>query len=135
MPQTTQVSAVPAQKIEVQFSQQSVVGSTEPQYTFKFTPTVLTLPSTGGSSPTTYTVVFDLVSNIPGATITSEDTLSGTPPSGLQPSGSGSQQLTITFSNSGLTQSDTLNYEITVNLPNGQSYTSSDPEIIIPPPN
>lgn len=134
MPKTIRVAAAPAQMIKVQFIQQSIVGSTGPQYIFRFTPTVLTLPNTGGAGPTSYTVVFNLVSNIPGATITSEDTLSGTPPSGLQPSGSGTKQLTIAFTNTGLTQPETLNYEITVRLPNGQSYTSSDPEIIIPPP-
>lgn len=100
---------------------------------FQFNPSPLNLPNTGGTITTLYTVTFNLTSNIPDATLVSENTVTGGDGRTIETSGSGTSQLTIRFDNAGLHAPDSLGYTMTVRA-NGRSFTSPDPEIIIPPP-
>lgn len=122
----------PPQDIDVFFVQYNLLSGTDPIFAFVYNPTVLSLPNTGGQDSTAYTVTFNLKSNIPGAVLISENTVSGSPPD-LQVSGSGTAHLTLTFSNQGIGADDDFDYTLTV-LANNTLYTSDDPEILIPPP-
>ncbi|MGZ5446257.1 MAG: hypothetical protein ACXW5U_31555 [Thermoanaerobaculia bacterium] len=128
----TELTPAPHQQIQVRFLQLNLPQGAPPIFTFIYDPTVLTLPNTGGAEATTYMVTFNLSSNIPGAVLTAENTVSGGPP-GMTSSGSGTTALTLTFTNEGMKSTDSFNYTLSV-LANNQSYTSDDPEIVIPPP-
>lgn len=122
----------PPQDVEIYFLQYNMLSGTEPIFAFVYNPTVLILPNTGGHDPTSYTVTFNLTSNIPGAVLISENTVSGGPPD-LKVSGSGTTHLTLTFSNQEFGADDDFDYTLTVRA-NNTDYTSDDPEIEIPPP-
>jgi hypothetical protein len=134
--QQSGVTPAPIQTINVYFLQYNLLAGTAPVFVFLYNPTILTLPNTGGAAGTSYQVTFNLVSNIPGATLSTENTVSGAPPSGIAPSGQGTTQLTILFTNVGITGTvnTSFNYTLTVTA-NGTTYTSDDPELEIPPPN
>lgn len=128
------MSPVPAdpQTITVIFTLQ---GSTPPfTATFTFDPAdPLTLPNIGGTSGTSYTVTFHL-DTTESAVFKAEVQDAPHPPPHLTViSGDETRDLTIGFDNEGLTAQDTFHYEVTV-LARGHSFTSHDPELVIPPP-
>lgn len=130
------MSPVPAdpQTITVSFTLQ---GETPP-FTATFTfdpPDPLTLPNIGGTSGTSYTVTFHLDTTVSGAVLkaATHDVIADPPPHLTVISGDETQHLTIGFDNEGLPAQDTFHYEVTV-LARGDSFTSTDPELVIPPP-
>ena len=122
----------PSGSIVVYFIQYNQLQPLPTEKVFLFNPTMLMLDNIGGSNPTAYQVTFNLMSNIPGATITAEDPVGPTPPD-LKSSGSGTTGLTLTFNNTGLTAPLRFHYRLTVNA-GGEAFTSDDPEIEVPPP-
>jgi len=119
--------------VEVQFLEYNLVVPNPPIHVFIYKPSTLK-SLTAAPSGTPYTVIFHLESNIPGATLSAENSIANTPPSGVTVTGSGSDTLILTFTNTGITgQTLAFNYTLTVTA-GGQTYISDDPEIEIPPP-
>lgn len=116
--------------INVEFTQVSLPllnGQNQPPYyTFVFNPSILSLVGAGPQC----SVTFVLTSNIPGASLNGETFVGNTQPTNVVETPSG-DNLVVTFNSR---PDQTYNYEVTVTLPNnGGRFTSSDPEIVIPP--
>jgi hypothetical protein len=106
------------------------------QYSLSIVPSAQTLMNAAtGSGPTSFTVVFSLVSNVPEAIINKiDDQPSQLPPGFSHRSQNGKKKLVLTFTNKGLRAARTFNYQLQVTAPT-VSVTSTDPELMIPPPN
>lgn len=133
---SAEFTPAPSQTIDVYLIQFNQLDGLPPTFSFVFNPTILTLPNAGGPAVTSYQVTFNLISNIPNSTVTSEENQPGSvPPSGISTTGEGTNRLTLAFTNEGIAPGASLplHYKLTVNA-NGQTYTSDDPEIDIPPP-
>lgn len=128
-------TAAPPQTISVAFNEFSVISgdTTQIMYAFVFNPMTLALTNLGGLDGTSYTINLSLSSNV-GAVFEAFDP--GTPePPGYSVSGTGTKEMTVSFTNVGLGQDMTFNYEVTVNVPNGGPFKSADPEMTVPQPN
>ncbi|MFP5246955.1 MAG: hypothetical protein ACLGH0_09695 [Thermoanaerobaculia bacterium] len=100
------------------------------QFVFMFNPLIVTLGA--ATSGTTYSVTFTLAgTNLSGVTFT-RATFPNKPPN-LSTSGENSTSMTLNFTNTGLTSQVSLYDTILVNY-NNATYSSGDPEIVLPPP-
>ena len=114
-------------------------GNVGPLHVFLFNPiTVVTL--TGDTGPSSYTVIFNLTSNIPGTVIDGLEpgTNQATPPDLQVNRSNNNMTITATFTNEGLTQEPTTNFgfRMSVRVPGREDpFTSEDPEVEVPPPN
>lgn len=124
MPITTAVFAV-------SFTQFNMPVGEPPIHAFTYFPSRMqTL--TAAPSGTTYQVAIHLTSNIPHAKIVDFNSLSGEPQS-LLVTGTDSDVVMISFTNTGITAIQEFNFSLTVRAL-GEDFTSDDPEIEIPPP-
>ena len=134
---------MPSHTIDVSFMRYTTFTGTPASeasvYAFMIKPLMLPIPQE--ASGTMYDVTFNLDTNVNEAKISRIDVLSGQPPD-YTPGTLPSINPTISFTNTGLSDTDKFNYEITVTIPDPQSltgavltFTSADPEMQIPPPN
>jgi hypothetical protein len=121
--------------IEVYFLKFNMTGSEGPVHAFLYNPSIVAT-LTSAPSGTSYSVAFNLTSNIPNTRFVRGDSITGTiPPPDLQWTRSNDDTtITATFTNTGLTATDPYGFELTVDA-NGTEFTSDDPEIEVPPPN
>lgn len=98
-------------------------------YCFAFDPVKLTT-LTAAPPGTQYTVTLQLTSNMPDAEFDSFRLTRSPAPSGLMVGGHGTKTFVVTFTNDGAL---VLDYEVSV-VANNKRFTSTDPEVDIPPP-
>ncbi|HEV7241092.1 MAG TPA: hypothetical protein VGQ36_17785 [Thermoanaerobaculia bacterium] len=98
-------------------------------YQFGFDPVQLTT-LTAASRGTQYTVTLQLTSNMPDAEFNSFLLTRSPGPAGLMAGGHGTKTFVVTFTNDGAL---VLDYEVSVTA-DGKRFTSTDPEVDIPPP-
>jgi len=113
-------------------------STTDEGYAFVFNPAVLTMQQ-NSPSQTNFTVNFNLdttsvLANLTGVALAScsFNGSTGSPP-GFQQSVQNNGSLQATFNNGGLSASTTYDFTVSVTY-GGTTYTSSDPEIVLPPP-
>ena len=104
------------------------------QYSLSIVPSLQALMNGAGNGPTAFTVEFTLASNVQGAFINKIDQQSGTPPHFAHRSSNNKKKLTLTFDNKGLRAQQSFHYELQIMAPS-VTITSTDPELMIPPPN
>jgi len=126
-------------ELSIAFTQFNLPEPLGVMFAFTFNPTVLTLPIHPADS--TYQFIVSFQSNIPDAALSGGIiTKNGEKPPGHVETTPGPEpgQVTVTFTDTGITPQTqaTYNYHVTVTTPgpNGQTWESDDPEIVLGPP-